>query len=72
MDRKNDWGESLLVITFLADDKWLQSGHLSMQKTMNKHLKMRIQLLKLYLELAIYWCKSDEHTTKTVILIKKD
>ena len=64
MDRKNDWGEFPLVITFPANDKWLQSSHLSMQKTMNKHLKMTIQLLKLHLELAIYRCKNDEHTTK--------
>ena len=38
---------------------------------MNIHLKMVIQLLKLYLELAIYWCKDDEDTSKTVILIGK-
>ena len=31
---------------------------------MNIQLKMTVQLLKLYLELAINRCKNDEHTPK--------
>ena len=42
----------------------LRSGHLSMQKTMKIHLKMTIQLLKVYLELVIYRCNNDEHKPK--------
>ena len=55
------------MITFLANDtmhRSLQSGDLSIQKAMSIHLTMTIQLLKLYLKLAIYRCKNYESTSK--------
>ena len=68
MDRKNDYkgsfwyGQVIIhfeVVIYRCKNLW---------KT---NLKMTIQLLKLYLELTIYWCKNDEHTPKTVIFIEK-
>ena len=61
------WSEKMIEgisISHSGTRRSIQSGHLSMQKTMNILLKMTIQLLKQYLELVIYRCKNDEHTPK--------